>query len=166
MAEAKADAVSKLVHAILTPLQTVAEIVQQTTAAWGLRQQIKVVVEQPRDKWKDALFPLARSDEAKALLSAMQSYDDAFRVADASVGKYQGGFCSLMADSRGWSSVAGIVDVGRKTLAIANLIQAMFNNVPPECRSPNVKAALNAVPKKGDLAPPGPLIDAANTMLT
>ena len=43
------------------------------------------------DQWRDALYPMTKAPEAKALFKSLQNYDTAYKVSELSVQSYGGG---------------------------------------------------------------------------
>ena len=110
---------------------------------------------------------MCRGNAAKALLGAINKYDDALRVATWSFNNYSTKFDDVFKSDEFMALVFEKIVRGRGALAASNFLQATFRSYPDDqARAASIKQAVTKLPKSGNNAMPKALCDMANDLMT
>ena len=92
MMQAKDEQAAHMLECLSQPLCALSKKVAEAAANTGLLEKIqKTVEDMEEDQWRDALYPMTKAPEAKALFKSLQNYDTAYKVSELSVQSYGGG---------------------------------------------------------------------------
>lgn len=98
--------------------------------------------------WGVPMLALARSDKAKKIVAASNDFEDAWTVANTSIGNYAEGIEVLFDENDEYNEANTHSDDGQKALACLQLIQALFNQATPSQKSDNIRTATSNISDK------------------
>ena len=150
---------------LLAPLVECAASIDHAVTALNPTHVIRNDIANMQQKeMRTSLLQFPRSAETRKLMQAVQCYDDAHRVAVASLKDYRGGLVVLFKGDERFAKCSQGVSDGRKCLALCNLLQAMYN-AKDDGRGNAVSDALEKCPTTGPYKVNATLVSLARAII-